>query len=320
MSEMIKADPIRIKKVSKPIADYRKFFTSKNMLYRSVKLVEHQFRSYYFVDAPPWRVNRRKKGLANRVAPGFCSTGAVRSGTSALSNYIFQHPAVVLPLSKELSMRFFALDYLQAQFPIQIEMQKAKEQFGTSITGHGTPFSPAGNMIYFNKKLNPNMKTVVILRDPVERVISHWRWDVMKSDILRSDPLWKCMPGFEESMRIEMREIAEGGCGFQLNSGSGGTSYLRHSIYAPFLEIIFGEFGRENVYLVEANDFFTNRNEVLAGVYEFLDLPPYEPVEIKEKNASPAMDVSKELKEELRDFFKLYNEALYKLIDRKFDW
>ncbi len=318
MSQVVKVEKNRVELLEGAIEDYRRFYQSDSAFEKAMLLLRHQFRSFYFVDTPIWRVLARKRNLDKRVAPDFWLTGAIRSGTSSLSNYIFQHPSVVLPLSKELSTIMYQQYYFKAQFPKKLQVEKVRQHTGKALTGHATPSAPATNMIYFNKKLNPDMKLIVILRDPVERTISHWRWDLMKTGNLRKDPLWKYMPDFEQSMRIEMKEVKEMGCGFSLPNGS--SSYLRHSIYGPSLELMMKEMGRENIYLVEAQDFFINTNEVVNGVYDFLGLPQCTPVPVKETNHSPPFDISEEIKQELASFFQPFNEKLYELVGKDFNW
>ena len=320
MSQEILVEKNRITALENAIEEYRRFYQSDSAFEKAVLLFKHQLRSFYFVEAPSWRILLRKFGVDKRAAPDFWLTGAVRSGTSTLSNYIFQHPCVALPLSKELSLAMYTLDFFRAQLPLDEELNKVRKEFGVAMTGHATPSAPASNMIYFNKKMNPAMKVVVILRNPVDRVISHWRWDLMRTENLLKDPLWKCMPGFEESMRIEINGLKEGSSGFLLSSGSGGTSYLRHSIYGPSLDLMIKEMGRENIYVVEAQDFFINTNEVVNGVYDFLGLPECKPILVKETNHSPPLDVSEGLKQELADFFKPFNEKLYELVGKDFSW
>lgn len=316
----LQPDPNRLKMMEEPVTDYRQFYAAESPWRKAGMLLKHQFRPFYFVVPPLWRVNLRKLQLNERVVPDFCSTGAVRSGTSTLSNYIFQHPCVVLPLAKELSASRLSLSHLRAQFPTQSELEEVRAKYGVAKTGHSSPFLPSATVTYFNKRLNKDLKTVVTLRNPVQRVISHWRWDLMKTKNLRRDKLWQHMPDFEQAMRQEMQSIPEGGCGFQLYSGSGSTSYLRHSIYLPFLKLLIKEMGRDNVCIINADEFFLDPNFHIARVYEFLELPAYTPETVTEINPSPQLTVTSEIRQELSEFFRPYNESLYDYLGEDFGW
>lgn len=310
----------RIELLEKSVADFRLFFETGSGAKKAAQMLKHQFRSYYFVLPPAWRIALRSLNWQKRVAPDLISTGAIRSGTSTMSNYILQHPCIVLPLSKEMGTLVPKRSFAIAQFPTMKEMEKVRSKYGVAKTINCTPISPSISWPYWGKAVNPNQKIVVVLRNPVDRTISHWRWNKMLTRMFDQDPLWEHMPGFSESMRIEMEDFYKGGCGFHLFSGAGGTSFLRHSVYTPFLKVVHNVFGKENVMTVNANDFFVDPVPHVKRVYEFLGLPDYEPVEIKETNPSPPADIDDSIKEELAEFFAPLNQELYELIGEDYNW
>lgn len=316
----IEPDLARIKKLESAVEDFRLFFESQGGWARTKHIFRHQFRDYYFVLAPMWRVLLRSRNWQKRMLPGFTSTGAIRSGTSAMSNYLLQHPAVVLPLTKELATHLPRESFVRAQFPLEKEAIKVREKYGVAMTADCTPISPSISWIYWGKALNPNMRVVLMMRDPVDRVISHWRWNKMLAGLFSKDPLWRLLPDFSEAMRIEMRDFSRGGCGFHLFSGAGGTSYLRHSVYLPFVRVLYEQVGRDNVKIVNANAFFKDPAKHAREVYDFVGLPDYEPVEIKETNPSPPMDIDDTIRDELAAFFKPLNEELYDFVGQDFNW
>jgi len=316
----IEPDLARIKMLESAVHDFHLFFATKGAWAKAKMLWRHQFRDFYFVVPPIWRVLLRTRNWQQRMIPAVTSTGAVRSGTSAMSNYILQHPAVVTPLSKELSAAVPKLSFARAQFPLEKEAEAVRAKYGVAITADCTPIAPAISWIYFGKALNPNMRVVLLLRNPVDRVISHWRWDTMISAMFRSDPVFQYLPGFSESMRIEMRDFARGGCGFHLSSGAGRSGYLRHSVYLPFIRVLFEQVGRDNVKIVNANAFFKEPIRYAREVYDFLGLPDYTPIEIKETNPSPPMDLDDSIRDELSAFFAPMNQELYEFIGQDFNW
>ena len=65
------------------------------------------------------------------MSPAFLSIGAVRTGTSLLSDYIMQHPSVVLPLAKEIGLGMFPLErYIRGQFPTIKEGEQQEKAIG----------------------------------------------------------------------------------------------------------------------------------------------------------------------------------------------
>src|SRR5579862_3542047 len=73
-----------------------------SLLSSAKRYVEFQFLPHYWDKVPRWRVWVRSLG-AERVFPDFICTGAIKSGTSDLSSYLFQHPCIPTPLAKEIA-------------------------------------------------------------------------------------------------------------------------------------------------------------------------------------------------------------------------
>lgn len=313
--QTIKPDHKRIEILEQAFRDFRLYFEG-NM--KAKLLFQHQFRKYYFMLPPVWRIALRLPSWKKRVKPDFISTGAVRSGTSTLSSYIFQHPCVVLPLAKEI-MTWHKTSILMAQFPHKKEKQKIEDKFGVSRIGTGTPVIPSLTWPYVGKALNPDLKIVIILRNPVDRVISQWRWDRMLGKSVLKDSLAELYPDFDEHIDNELENFKYGG-GFNILSGPVQHSYLANSMYLPFIRKVKELFGDENVKIIHAENFFKNPIPIVKETYQFLDLPEYEPIEIKETNPSFPLDLKDETREKLVEFFAPYNEELYKYLNIDFKW
>ena len=161
---------------------------------------------------------------AQRMEPSFASIGAVRSGTSFLSSYILQHPHVVLPLSKEISFTD-TMRELMAHFPTLAAQRAAEQRFGGAVTGYCTPVMPNPLWIFLAKSMFPNIRIVCVLRDPIERAFSHWRWDWTRFMSRRGkDPHWKGFPDFETFLAAEKATIRGGGMEPHAFSGARATS------------------------------------------------------------------------------------------------
>jgi len=280
---------------------------------------KYQFQPYYFVYPPNWRKRLRLRNWKDRVVPGFASLGAVRSGTSALSELIFQHPAVTLPLAKEIQGDSTSI--IRAHFPTKKQTAHHQHHYGQAISGYCSPHVPDIATPYLLKELSPSIKIILILRDPVDRTISHFYWDQKKIAALGASPdsVISLLPPFFDRVRIESESIAQGGGGFPVYSGPVGI--VQASIYLPFVNLILELFDNTHVKIINASDFFDNPTLTAKDIYDFLDLRPYEPVPISGYNSAfekPPEDT--ELRKYLSDFFRPYNEQLYDLIDRDMGW
>ncbi|HEY9032687.1 MAG TPA: sulfotransferase domain-containing protein [Pseudomonadales bacterium] len=312
-------DAARIAMMKRNIADIHAFFQADKKGKAGI-LLRHQFKKHYFILPPAWRILLRMRSADRRMLPSFTSTGVIRSGTSSMSNYILQHPCVVMPLSKELGALSPRLNAVKAQFPLLKEAEKVRQQHGVAMTGDCTPILPGLSQLYWMQAVNPDMKYVITLRDPVERTLSHWRWHKMITRVFADDPLWRLMPDMEHSLRLEMQGFADGDIGFVTFCGASSTGFVRQSCYLPFLQQLFREVPRERILIVQAEQLFREPERVVAGVYDFLGLPDYRPVHIEETNPSDPVVASDALREELRAFFRPHNLRLYDFLGRDFGW
>lgn len=277
------------------------------------------FLRYYFVAPPLWKVFARSRLNKNRVAPSFAVLGAVRSGTSALSDYVMQHPCVVLPLAKEtcdIPIRRLFL----AQFPTVKEMESVRGRYGTAITGYCSPIIPNLAIPFFARNIAPNGKFVLILRDPVQRTFAHWRWDKVWLARYEKDPLFENYPGFSEIVSLELESLQSGGCVWQTWSGVDST-YMQTSIYLPFVRLLYRLFDKNNILVVKAEDFFADPTATANQVYSFLELPDdYTPVKIEANNPGPPGTMEDSTRQELVDFFRPLNKQLYDFLGRDLGW
>ncbi len=296
----------------------RGFFSQLSLLAR------RQMLSYYFVQPPLWKVLLRSKSKKERMSPEFLSIGAVRTGTSLLSDYIMQHPCVALPLAKEIGLGMFPIErYLRGQFPTVAEGEEIKKAHGKVMTGFCSPVVPYAGFAHLASQVaSPNnTKVVVILRNPVDRTFAHWRWDCALLEQVKKDPLWDRYPEFDRAMDIELDYISQGGGGLTAAAGAGGAGYIQHSIYLPFLKVMREFYSKDNTLYIKSEDFFSDPVAIAKQVYSFLELPEYEPIHTDVKNAGPVKDkMSDESRAKLEEFFKPRNEALYEYLGRDFQW
>lgn len=106
--------------------------------------------------------------------PDFLIIGAQKAGTTAIFNYVSKHPQVEIPLKKEI--HYFDLNFYKskkwylAHFPSKLSQEK--------LTGEATPYYLFHPFVAERvAKLFPNIKLIVILRNPVDRAFSHYQME-----------------------------------------------------------------------------------------------------------------------------------------------
>ncbi len=118
------------------------------------------------------------------LTPNFFIVGTPKSGTTSLFHYLQEHPEVFLPELKE--PHFFSCPEVNNTY-YKTKIVDSKEEYLTLYQSTKT-YKAIGDLsssYLFNKEsasrikvFNPKAKIIIVLRDPVERAISHYLMDV----------------------------------------------------------------------------------------------------------------------------------------------
>jgi hypothetical protein len=213
----------------------------------------------------------------------FIVAGAQKSGTTALHYFLKKHPQVALPDLQEL--HFFddeeifsgPVDYesLHRHFrPIArstlLRLVTARESIAGEVTPSYLYWKPAMERI---RNYNPQVKLVVLLRNPIDRAFAHWNMQRFKD----REPL-----DFLDALKEEPRRIAQ-----PLTIESRRFAYVDRGFYSSQLDRVFKFFPREQVKIVKFEDFRDRKQETLDGIFEFLGVKRLRHVRDKDRNVVP---------------------------------
>ncbi|MEG4353281.1 tetratricopeptide repeat protein [Microcoleus sp. LAD1_D3] len=240
--------------------------------------------------------------------PHFLIIGAGKGGTSSLYAYLTEHPNILPAIRKEvgLSREIFdkGVDYYLSYFP-PIPKQSI------FLTGEATPW-------YFysqssSQKLAlifPNIKLILILRNPVIRAFSHYKMLVNYGSEQRA---------FAEVIASEIEHLSSDGedkfTYWQTEKG-----YLLLGWYFHFIKKWMAVFPREQFLILRSEDFYANPAATLTQVFEFLGVPDYPLPEYPNYNPGSYNPISDDLRQTLAEFFRPHNQKLEEYLGMKFDW
>ena len=260
-----------------------------------------------------------------RMLPDFIIIGSQKCGTSSLYDFIVRHPAIKKARVKEV--HYFTFNNEWAKFRLGSDHPVAKQdKFGVNwyrsnfptkfeawvryrktnqrmLTGEATTtylhYSGVPNKI---KSLLPEVKMVVILRNPTNRAYSaynFYKWFYLEDRT------------FEDAIKqdLEGRETRY------------FRTYLAPGHYAQHLERWFKHFSRNQFLILTNEELREDLQGTLDRVWEFLDVVPYrferQPENLNVGNYKP---MNKKMRECLVEYYRPHNKRLDKLLGHHFDW
>ena len=230
----------------------------------------------------------------------FLIPGAARSGTGYLYARCCEHPRAGMSIGKEPHFFdynwAFGLSWYMAQFP----PSGIRGEASVDYMFH----SLAPYRIY---QAFPDVRLVVLLRNPIDRAYSHWA-------LFRNES--KEHSSFEAAIRIEGYEISRARA-WRL------ASYLSRGLYVDQIQRLFNLFGQDQVLIVRSEDLFCTPKETLNKIYTFVGLGAY--VHTKEQLSTNTHKgcyepMPPETRTVLAEFFRKPNELLYTLLGRDMGW
>ena len=273
----------------------------------------------------------------DHLLPAFLIIGEQKSGTSSMYRYLVEHPEVLPCTTKE--PQFFSQseekihqdweaykqlfpkigndDQLRFSWPeLDQEGQLFHEEVIVErsaaiqyITGEASAntFRKADPSIV--KQYLPEIKLILLLRDPVDRAYSLHRMFGRFQEEGRE--MMFEVGTFEEDIQAEMR-------------GESQTDYLKSGQYIEYLPGWIDTFGKEAIKIIFTEEM-SNReklDQIMEELLGFLNLSPYDYGEFLDRkfNKAPQAKLEVKIRNELKAYFKPYNEALASYLGIKLPW
>ena len=257
----------------------------------------------------------------SRVLPDFVIVGAQRAGTTAMYEYVTEHPSIASATTKEVHYPDLhhdrGLSWYRGHFPTQASMEGIAERTGHAITGEASPyylFHPLAARRL--AQAVPDVRVIVMLRDPVERLRSHyshaWRMGTERR------PLPLALDAEAAVIGREARRLASGEVARSFEHQH--HSYFSRGRYAGQLERWFGCFPAERILIVESERFFAQPSVGFDRVLGFLGLEPMRRVGFPRVHASDAVVLPEDVRERLRRAYEPHDRELGRLLGRDPVW
>lgn len=264
-----------------------------------------------------------KRLLGQGSLPDFIIIGAQKGGTSSLYQYLKKHPQILRANLKEL--HFFSKEYhkglnwYKACFPSTTRRNMLSKKINKQIiTGEASPYYIMHpNAPKLMASVLPEIKLIAILRNPVDRLISHYNHMVRIGR--ETLPLKEAIDNEEKRIAGEFEKIQASQSHSVFTHAT--FSYLARGRYIEQLERFTKYFRKEQILVLKSEEFFANTQSEYDKVLEFLNVEPYILNDAKPKNVgSYNKENQTELRQELQQYFKPYNDRLYSFLGEDFGW
>lgn len=204
------------------------------------------------------------------MLPNFLVVGAAKSGTSSIDRYLAQHPDIFLPAKKEA--HYFAIPSFPAKFNGRGDEGMNTETIG-SRERYESLFAPVSKEIAIGESSafylyypgtaeriyseNPDMKIVIVLRNPVDRAFSAYMY------LLRDE---------REALSFENGLLEE--ANRKRMDYEPMWLYRELGLYTEQVHRYLDVFGRNQVKVVLYDDFSRDTAATMSELFAFLGVNP----------------------------------------------
>ncbi len=201
--------------------------------------------------------------------PNFLIVGAAKAGTTAIYEYIKQHPDIYMPdkikeptflsgLTRE-DLAHWNADYLTHMMVFNFDdyIDLFNEAAGIKAIGEASVsylFFYASTIPRIQNILGKDVKIIISLRNPVDRMFSQY------THLLRD--------GFETRSFDEALATAKK----KTRKAWWNDLDLQVSCYADQVKAYIDAFGKENVHIIIYDDLVRDQQRVIASIFDFLEV------------------------------------------------
>lgn len=237
----------------------------------------------------------------------FIIIGAQKGGTTSLSLNISKHPDIYINKTEDPRLaepHFFDIYWYKG-----IDFYKKKLNYSKQVVGEKTP-----DLMYLPhtfpmiQSINPYVKLIIILRNPIHRAYSAW-----KLNVKYFGEKMTFNEAIENEMLYKLTEVKT-----FFNSI---THYLQRGLYYHQIKELYRWFPKQNILILLSEDVKNNMEGEYNRVYQFLNLPQMDNVKYNTHFESDSKDsIDTALYNKLKIFFMEDVKKLEKLINMKTKW
>ena len=217
--------------------------------------------------------------MSTPTLPDFYLVGAPKCGTSALYEFLRQHPDIYLPEEKELIVYGSDLSYRtrlsEQELLAHYAGRRDERRAGTSHTAYMQSRTAADEI----KRARPDADILIMLRNPVEMVHS-WHSELLYETIEDIDDFEAALDAEPDRRRGERIPRSA------RNNYVESLYYTDVAAFAGQVQRYLDAFGREHVHVILHDDFRADPAATYRATLDFLGVDPGHSPEFAEINVN----------------------------------
>ena len=214
--------------------------------------------------------------------PNFFVVGAAKSGTTSLWQYLRQHPDIFMPTDIALKEPSYYCDSYgvegyEAYLSIFFRDVRNEKRIGEASTPYLTSPESARKIL----EAVPDAKIIMLLRNPVNRAYSLWKW--------MHAYRYETISSFEDALEAEFN-CRRNNPEFLSQFRKGGSTYywdfmyFHSGLYHTQVKRYHDLFPKEQLSMIIFEDFIQNPLQMVQELYDFLGVDSNFSPEIKIHN------------------------------------
>jgi len=265
--------------------------------------------------------------VSRRTRPDFLVIGTKRGGTTSLFNYLMMHEGILglFPQSRgRKSSDYFFKNitkgeaWYRSHFHTQSYRDRLASRLGYApVAGEASPYymwDPRVAAAAY--RVNPHLKAVALLRDPVERAWSHYQervangveplsfMDALDAEGARTD-------GELERMAADPAYYSE---------PHDWYAYRARGVYLPQLQNWRSVFPRDQLLVLRSEDLYADVQGTFDAIGSFLGVPPVALPTTRTFGAGKRDPMPEQARRVLEDYYREHNGRLVDYLDRELGW
>lgn len=194
--------------------------------------------------------------------------GAQKAGTTALAEFLAEHPGVELAKGKEAHLfdaPEFDDSWSNEEINKRYEVLFSPDE--NQLKGEATPiYLYVPEIASRLSKYNPGLKLIILLRDPVERAYSHYIMEKNRGN--ESLPFWFAL--LMETLRL-WRDCTS----LEEESSRRRHSYRDRGYYARQMRNLLSHIKADQILVIRTEDLRHHHSDVMRRVFDFLEIDPH---------------------------------------------